>query len=140
MQSVGWRLSFARLKALGLLLMPPKHICRLMDLPNASEGVPDGIPDIGVFEGALYDTYESDLHCRIWEINSFPTGRTHAAWGLALFGKHGATALLIGSRLQASLRPHSDTVNWIMAAEAEPNHHTIISISPLLNQLRSAAN
>ena len=27
-----------------------------------------------------------------------------------------------------------------MAAEAEPNHHTIISIAPLLNQLRGAAN
>ena len=54
MQSVGWRLSFARMKALGLLLMPRKHICRLMDVPNASEGVPDGIPDTGVFEGALY--------------------------------------------------------------------------------------
>lgn len=62
-QWVGWRLSFARLKALVLWLLPLRHICMLMDLSNASEGWPDGIPDTGVFEVALccagYVQYES---------------------------------------------------------------------------------
>lgn len=52
-QWVGWRSSFARSKALVLRLLPPRHICMVTGLPNASEGWPDDIPDIGVFEVAL---------------------------------------------------------------------------------------